>query len=127
MSLTQSHSVEISDTALKQRAIDGIHPITGEKGPIRPSAQFKNWRSQLAALEKATSRHTRKLEIFTGEDEYGNPIVEMELHDCGRGYSPNERFHEHPKLSENMNIAVVKFDRETKTPYTAFPASKRQC
>lgn len=125
MSLIQNHSLEIPDAALKQRAIDGTHPVTGDKGPIRPSAQFKNWRMQLAVLEEATSRETRKLEPYSGEDEYGNPIVRMEMQGCGRGYTPNEKFPQHPKFNENMNGAVVKFDRETRQPYTAFPVSKR--
>ncbi|OPA90112.1 hypothetical protein BFW87_21855 [Pseudomonas fluorescens] len=94
---------------------------------MKPSAQFKNYRVQLAVLEEATSRGSRKLELFTGEDEYGNPIVEMEMQGCGRGYTPNEKFLESPKLNENMNGAVVKFDRETKQPYTAFPVSKLKC
>ncbi|WP_426135220.1 hypothetical protein [Pseudomonas sp. PWP3-1b2] len=125
MSIVKNHSAEIPDTALKQRSIDGTNPITGEKGAIKPSAQFKNYRVQLAVLEESTSRSVRKLEIFTGEDEYGNPIVEMEMQGCGRGYIPNEQCFESPELNENMNRAVAKFDRETKRLYTAFPVSKR--
>ncbi|MGY2208599.1 hypothetical protein [Pseudomonas tolaasii] len=127
MSIVKSHSAEIPDTALKQRSIDGTHPITREKGAIKPSAQFKNYRVQLKVFEEATSRELRKLALFTGEDEYGNPIVEMEIQGCGRGYTPNKKLLEHPILNENMNRAVVKFDRETKKPYTAFPVSNRKC
>lgn len=125
MSLIHYHSLEIPDAALKQRAVDGTHPVTGVIGPIRPSAQFKSWKMQMAVLDEATSREVRKLARFTGEDEYGNPVVRIEMKDCGRGYTPNEKFPEHPKFNENMNGAVVKFDRETKQPYTAFPVSKR--
>ncbi|MGE1153191.1 hypothetical protein [Pseudomonas kitaguniensis] len=125
MSLIQNHSLEVPDAVLKQRAIDGTLPITGEAGPTRPSAQFKSWRVQLAVLEEANSRETRQMEPFTGEDEYGNPIIRMEMQDCGRGYTPNGKFPDHPKLNEKMNGAVVKFDRESKKPYTAFPVSKR--
>ncbi|WP_218168748.1 hypothetical protein [Pseudomonas reactans] len=127
MSIVKNHSAEIPDAALKQRSIDGTNPVTGEKGAIKPSAQFKNYRIQLKVFEEATSRELRKLALFTGEDEYGNPIVEMEMQECGRGYTPNEKFLEHPTLNENMNRAVVKFDRETKQPYTAFPVSNRKC
>lgn len=125
MSLIHNHSIEVSDAALKQRAIDGTHPVTGEPGLVKPSSQFKSWKFQMAVIEEATSREIRKMARFTGEDEFGNPIVRIEMQGCGRGYTPNEKFPEHPKLNENMNGAVVKFDRETKQPYTAFPVSKR--
>ncbi len=65
------------------------------------------------------------MERFTGEDEYGNPIVRIEMQGCGRGYIPNKKDPNNPILDENMNAAVVKFDRETKRPYTAFPVSTR--
>lgn len=82
---------------------------------------------QLAVLNEAMTREARKMEPFTGEDKYGNPIVRVEMQGCGRGYIPNIKDPENPILDENMNSAIVKFDRETKKPYTAFPVSTRQC
>lgn len=87
------------------------------------STQFKSHRVQLAALNEATTRTDRNLEPFTGEDYYGNPIVRMELLDCGKGYIPNPGDPNNPVYDEDMNTAIAKFDRETKNLYTVFPVS----
>ncbi|WDU65220.1 hypothetical protein LRS56_12650 [Pseudomonas poae] len=53
MSLIHNHSLEVTDAALKQRAIDGTHPVTGEPGLVKPSSQFKTWKMQMAVIEEA--------------------------------------------------------------------------
>jgi len=64
---------------------------------------------QFAVLNEAMTRDARKMEPFTGEDEYGNPVVRVEMQGCGKRYMPNIK------------------DRETKKPYPAFPVGTRQC
>lgn len=91
------------------------------------STQFKSHKMQFAALNEASTRTTRKLDPFTGEDYYGNPIVRIQMQGCGRGYIPNPTDLNNPILDENMNTAIAKFDRETKKLYTAFPVSDYQC
>ncbi|MBT2373486.1 hypothetical protein [Pseudomonas fluorescens] len=88
------------------------------------SSQFKSYTMQFHVLNEAMTREARKLDSFNGEDEFGNPILKIEMQGCGRGYIPNKKDPNSPMLDENMNFAIVKFDRETKRLYTAFPVSK---
>ncbi len=91
------------------------------------STQFKSHRMQLAVLNEATTRESRNLPPFTGEDYYGNPIVRIEMQGCGRGYIPNPADLNNPIFDEHMDAAIAKFDRETKKIYTVFPVSNDQC
>ena len=72
------HGPDISDSALKQRAIDGTNPITGRKprnGKGEPSSKFSIWTLQLTAIERALSRESDGLPKFTGKDQKDNYIV----------------------------------------------------
>ncbi|MBE8594505.1 hypothetical protein IQK56_28395 [Pseudomonas sp. MAFF 301449] len=91
------------------------------------STKFKTHKMQLAVLNEATTRNSRNLPEFTGEDYYGNPIVIMELQGCGLVYIPNPEERNNPIFNENMDAAIAKFDRETKKLYTVFPVSNAQC
>ncbi|PIB61172.1 hypothetical protein [Pseudomonas sp. 2822-17] len=91
------------------------------------STKFKNYKMQLATLNEATTRTSRNLPEFTGEDYYGNPIVIMELQDCGLGYIPSPEERINLIFDENMDAAIAKFDLETKKLYTVFPVSNVQC
>ncbi len=91
------------------------------------STKFKSHRAQLAVLNEVTTRTSRNLPPFTGEDYYGNPIVRVVKQGCGLGYIPNPKDLNNPILDENMDAAIAKFDRETKKLYTVFPVSNDQC
>lgn len=94
---------------------------------MKLSTQFKTHRTQLIALNEATTRTSRNLEPFTGEDYYGNPIVRMKIQGCGKGYIPNLANLNEPMFDENMNTAIAKFDRTTKKLYSVFPISDHLC
>ncbi|MCF4997662.1 type IV secretion protein Rhs, partial [Pseudomonas syringae] len=122
MHTVAKHNPEIPDEALKQRSIDGSHPtIIGERGPIRPSSQFKTWRLQLNALTDAVSRMARKNPMPTGYTRDGDPVIRKEMPKGGRGYKPNRRDHANPKFIEELNYSEVRFDQVSGMPYTAFP------
>jgi hypothetical protein len=125
MHTVKKHSSEISDPALKQRAIDGADPHTGiipkgAKGNL--SSQFHNWRMHLGALNKAMTKDKNGLIMHTGKDQNKNPIVRLELPGAGRGYRPNKKDNQNPSLNESLNWFEVKFDQvNTQNPFTAFP------
>ncbi|MED7670732.1 type IV secretion protein Rhs, partial [Pseudomonas moraviensis subsp. stanleyae] len=126
MHTVKKHSSEISGPALKQRAINGADPHTGEvpknaKG--NPSSQFHSWRMHLGALNKAMTKDENGLIKHTGMDQKKNPIVRLELLGAGRGYRPNKKDAQNPRLNEDMNWFEVKFDKDnTQKPFTGFPA-----
>ncbi|TWC13684.1 hypothetical protein FBY09_1191, partial [Pseudomonas sp. SJZ101] len=127
MHTVEKHGSEISDTALKQRAINGANPHTGEipKGASGSlSSQFSNWRVHLNALNKAMTRGGLGLDPFTGLDHKKDRIVRLELPGAGRGYKPNKKDKQNPKLNENLNWFEVKFDKQG-VPYTGFPAERK--
>jgi RHS repeat-associated protein len=126
MHTVKKHSSEISDPALKQRAINGADPHTGEvpKGAKgNPSSQFHSWRMHLGALNKAMTKDKNGLIRHTGKDQKKNPIVRLELPGAGRGYRPNKKDAQNPRLNEDMNWFEVKFDKvNSQEPFTGFPA-----
>ncbi len=129
MHTIDKHGPEITDAALKQRAIDGTDPDTGRK-PHRPrgnlSSQFSNWRVHFNALNKAMTRERLGLDPFTGKDQNKNSIVKLELPGAGRGYRPNKKDNQNPTLNEDMGWFEVKFDKKDETkPFTGFPAEGR--
>jgi hypothetical protein len=129
MHTVKKHSSEISDEALKQRAINGTDPHTGV-APIpprgNPSSQFHNWRMHLGALNKAMTRDKDGLIMHTGKDQNENPIVRLELPGAGRGYKPNRADPQNPTLNDNMSWFEVKFDRvNSQEPFTGFPSGKK--
>ena len=119
------HGPEISNSALKQRAIDGTDPITGKTPKTNrgnPSSQFLTWKLQMHAINNAITRRARGLPIATGVDIKGNPIVRMEQKDSGRGYRPNKKDTSNPTLNEHMSGAEIKFDPNNPyRPFTAYP------
>ncbi|MGE7965326.1 RHS repeat-associated core domain-containing protein [Pseudomonas sp. NPDC089918] len=129
MHTVKKHSSEISDTALKQRAINGADPNTGRipngaRGNL--SSQFSSWRVHFNALNKALTRERLGLSPHTGTDHNRDPIVRMELPGAGRGYRPNRIDQSNPKLNEDLNWFEVKFDKDDVTrPYTGFPSEKK--
>jgi hypothetical protein len=127
MHTVEKHSAEISDLALKQRAINGANPHTGDvpKGAIGSlSSQFSNWRIHLGALNKAMTRERLGLDPFTGMDHKKDRVVRQELPGAGRGYKPNKKDKKNPKLNENLNWFEIKFDKNG-APYTGFPAERK--
>ncbi|WP_208665509.1 RHS repeat domain-containing protein, partial [Pseudomonas thivervalensis] len=127
MHTVEKHSSEISDVALKQRAINGANPHTGEipKGANGSlSSQFSNWRIHLSALNKSMTRERLGLDPFTGLDHKKDRIVRQELPGAGRGYKPNKKDKENPKLNESLNWFEVKFSKDG-VPYTGFPMEKK--
>ncbi|AZE84350.1 Rhs-family protein [Pseudomonas orientalis] len=129
MHTVTKHGPEITDSALKQRAIDGTDPVTGMPKPDGKgnlSSQFHSWKMQLSALNKALTRKSLGLDPFNGQDHNKNPILRLELPGAGRGYKPNKKDAGNPHLNENMNWLEVKFDKKDNTrPFTAFPAEKK--
>ncbi|WP_339454378.1 RHS repeat-associated core domain-containing protein, partial [Pseudomonas sp. EA_5y_Pfl2_R50] len=125
MHTVEKHSPEISDRALKQRAINGANPHTGvvpRRALGNRSSQFYNWRMHLAALNKAMTKDKHGLIMHNGVDQNNNPIVRLELPDAGRGYRPNRRDVQNPILNEHLNWFEVKFDEvNTQKPFTGFP------
>ncbi|WP_148051255.1 RHS repeat domain-containing protein, partial [Pseudomonas brassicacearum] len=127
MHTVEKHSPEISDAALKQRAINGANPHTGEipKGANGSlSSQFNNWRVHLNALNKAMTREKLGLDPFTGLDHKKDRVVRQELPGAGRGYKPNKKDKQNPKLNEDLNWFEVKFDKNG-VPYTGFPMERK--
>ncbi|MCU1758345.1 RHS domain-containing protein, partial [Pseudomonas sp. 14P_8.1_Bac3] len=129
MHTVKKHSSDIPDVALKRRAINGADPHTGAvpKGAKgNPSSQFSNWRMHFNALNKAMTRERLGLSPHTGKDHNQYPIVRMELPGAGRGYKPNKKDVNNPKLNEDMNWFEVKFDKnDVSRPYTGFPTEKK--
>uniref|UniRef100_UPI0027DDFF4F RHS repeat domain-containing protein n=1 Tax=Pseudomonas sp. Xaverov 259 TaxID=2666086 RepID=UPI0027DDFF4F len=122
MHATEKHGPEIPDHALKQRSIDGTNPTTGKKEPINSSSQFKTWKMQLHAINKALGKMQSNSPSPTGFDKQGNPVVIVELPGAGRGYKPNSKNPKNPKYIENMDRAEIRFDKNNPTrPFTAFP------
>jgi hypothetical protein len=106
MHTVKKHSSDIPDVALKRRAINGADPHTGAvpKGAKgNPSSQFSNWRMHFNALNKAMTRERLGLSPHTGKGHNQYPIVRMELPGAGRGYKPNKKDVNNPKLNEHMN------------------------
>jgi RHS repeat-associated protein len=129
MHTVKKHSSEISDQALKQRAVNGADPHTGEvpKGAKgNSSSQFRNWRMHLGALNKAMTRESLGLSPHTGKDHNQYPIVRMELPGAGRGYKPNKKDVSNPRLNEDLNWFEVKFDKDNVLrPFTAYPSGRK--
>ncbi|RON15308.1 RHS repeat-associated core domain-containing protein [Pseudomonas frederiksbergensis] len=129
MHTVKKHSSEISDQALKQRAVNGADPHTGEvpKGAKgNSSSQFRNWRMHLGALNKAMTREALGLSPHTGKDHNQYPIVRMELPGAGRGYKPNKKEVSNPRLNEDLNWFEVKFDKDNVLrPFTAYPSGRK--
>ncbi|MDR9752097.1 RHS repeat-associated core domain-containing protein, partial [Pseudomonas sp. SZMC_28357] len=130
MHTVEKHSPEITDQALKQRAINGANPHTGALpkygSKANLSSQFRSWRMHLSALNKGMTREQLGLSSHTGIDHKNNPIVRMELPGAGRGYKPNKKNQGSPTLNENMNWFEVKFDKEyVGRPFTAFPSERK--
>ncbi|MBV7512178.1 RHS repeat-associated core domain-containing protein [Pseudomonas sp. PDM25] len=129
MHTVKKHSSEISDQALKQRAVNGADPHTGEvpkgaRGNL--SSQFRNWRMHFGALNKAMTREVLGLSPHTGKDHNKYPIVRMELPRAGRGYKPNKKDASNPALNEDLNWFEVKFDKDNVLrPFTGFPAERK--
>jgi RHS repeat-associated protein len=122
MHTAEKHSPDIPDHALRQRSIDGRNPTTGELERINSSSQFKTWKMQLHAINKAMGRMKDGSISPTGFDARGNPVVVVELPGAGRGYKPNNRNINNPTYVENMEKAEIRFDRNNQTrPFTAFP------
>ncbi|MDX9673655.1 MULTISPECIES: RHS repeat-associated core domain-containing protein [unclassified Pseudomonas] len=122
MHTVAKHNPEISDKALKQRSIDGSHPTQkGQKGPIRPSSQFKTWLLQLNAINDAVTRMERKNPTPTGYTQDGDPVIRKEMPGGGRGYKPNKKDKNNPKFIKDLNFSEVRFDQVSGRPYTAFP------
>ena len=122
MHAAEKHGPEIPDHALKQRSIDGTNPTTGKRAQINSSSQFKSWKMQLHAINKALGRMQGNSPSPTGIDMKGNPMVVVELPDAGRGYKPNSRDKNNPRYIESMDKAEIRFDRKNPTrPFTAFP------
>lgn len=119
------HGPEVSDAALKQRAIDGTNPQTGRTpNPPRPnpSSQFNDWRTQMNAINDALSREARGLSKYTGVDTSPskNPIVTGNMNNgYGRSYRPNNKDKYNPKLNI-LHRYELKF-RTDGTPFTGYP------
>lgn len=122
MHTAEKHSPDIPNHTLRQRSIDGTNPTTGELERISSSSQFKTWKMQLHAINKAMGRMKDGSISPTGFDARGNPVVVVELPGAGRGYKPNNRNINNPTYVENMDKAEIRFDRNNQTrPFTAFP------
>ena len=122
MHTVEKHGPDIPDNELRQLSIDVINPTTGERGAISSSSQFKSWRMQLHAINKAMGKMQGDSPSPTAFDRSGNPVVVVELPGAGRGYKPNGRDVNNPRYIENMERAETRFDRNNPTrPFTAFP------
>lgn len=78
------------------------------------------------ALNKAMTRERLGLSPHTGKGDNQDPIVRMELPGAGRGYRPNRRDINNPKLNEGLDWFEVKFDKDDESrPYTGFPAERK--
>ncbi|MGU9859400.1 RHS repeat-associated core domain-containing protein [Pseudomonas sp. LF245] len=122
MHTVAKHGKEIPSTAMQKRSIDGTNPANGKKGKVNSSSQFKSWKIQLHALNKAIHKMQGGNPSYTGHDPSGNPVIKMEMPGAGHGYKPNKKDKENPKYIENMDHVEVRFDKNNKTrPFTAFP------
>ncbi|WP_339439576.1 RHS repeat-associated core domain-containing protein, partial [Pseudomonas sp. EA_15y_Pfl1_P104] len=101
MHTVEKHGPEIPDNELRQRSIDGTNPATGERGVINSSSQFKSWRMQFHAINKAMGKMQGDSPSPTAFDRSGNPVVVVELPGAGRGYKPNGRDVNNPRYIEN--------------------------
>ncbi|MFJ7316236.1 RHS repeat-associated core domain-containing protein, partial [Pseudomonas sp. NPDC098747] len=123
MHTVAKHNPEIPDKALKQRSIDGSHPIKkGVKEGVNSSSQFRNWLLQLHAINDAISRMSRTPPAPTGFTNKGDPVVRKEMPGGGRGYKPNKKDKQNPKYVDELNYSEVRFrNQNSQSPYTAFP------
>lgn len=122
MHTVAKHGKEIPSTAMQKRSIDGTNPANGKKGKVNSSSQFKSWKMQLHALNKAIHKMQDGNPSYTGHDPSGNPVIKMEMPGAGHGYKPNKKDKDNPKYIENMDHVEVRFDKNDKTrPFTAFP------
>lgn len=72
------------------------------------------------------TRERLGLSPHTGKDHNQDPIVRMELPGAGRGYRPNKKDINDPKLNEGLDWFGVKFDKDdVNRPFTGFPAEKK--
>ncbi|MBI6584592.1 RHS repeat protein, partial [Pseudomonas synxantha] len=122
MHTVAKHGKEIPQTAMQKRSVDGTNPATGKKEKVNSSSQFKSWKIHLHALNKAIYKMQGNNPSYTGYDNFGNPVVKMEIPNSGHGYKPNKKDKNNPKYIENMNNVEVRFDKDNITrPFTAFP------
>lgn len=74
------------------------------------------------AINQATTRIVRGLPRETGIDSKGNLIVRLQLKNSGRGYKPNKKDPQNPKVNEKMSGIEINFDQNNPDrPFTAFP------
>ncbi|RON10681.1 type IV secretion protein Rhs [Pseudomonas brassicacearum] len=118
------HSVEVPDAVIRQRAIDGTDPITKKKSKKggNLSSQYKSWNLQMHTLNDDMTRVVRGLPQFTGVDVNDNPIVRRENKNVGRGYKPNKKDSQNPRLMESMHGSETKFSQgKNPVPFTSHP------
>jgi hypothetical protein len=123
MHMVGKHDPDVLDAKWKRRAVDGTDPITGRTPRNRrgnPSSKFNSWEIMLKAYILATTRVERGLPQFTGKDAQSADIVRMDLPGAGKGYMPNPRSKNNPRLIE-LNRFEMKFDPVTGKPFTLFP------
>ncbi|CAN7676997.1 RHS repeat-associated core domain-containing protein [Pseudomonas brassicacearum] len=121
MHMVSKHSLAVSDQVWKRRAIDGTDPLTGRTPSHRkgnPSSRFNSWELQLKAYELAIAKKNSGHELLV--DKSGNKYLRADLPGAGKGYIPNSRNPNDPKLI-NMNRIEMKFDRDTEVPFTLYP------
>ncbi|WP_460158671.1 RHS repeat-associated core domain-containing protein [Pseudomonas sp. S3_E11] len=121
MHMVSKHSLAVSDQVWKRRAIDGTDPLTGRTPSHRkgnPSSRFNSWELQLKAYELAIAKKNNGHELLV--DKSGNKYLRADLPGAGKGYIPNSRNPNDPKLI-NMNRIEMKFDRDTEVPFTLYP------
>ncbi|PRB42220.1 type IV secretion protein Rhs, partial [Pseudomonas sp. MYb2] len=123
MHMVGKHGPDVLDAKWKRRAVDGTDPITGITPRNRrgnPSSKFNSYEIMLKAYILATTRLERGLPQFTGKDAQSADIVRMDLPGAGKGYMPDPRSKNNPRLIE-LNRFEMKFDPVTGKPFTLFP------
>lgn len=127
--------VAIVRAAYKGQTDSSVYTVQQQTAVFEPHSERKRWRAvpssrfisftaQLNAYNEATTRETRKMSRFTGEDSKGNLIVRMEAENVGQGYEPNSLDPEDPRFISQMNAFEMKFDFETLKPIALYPIEK---
>lgn len=124
VSVPDNGGAESTVSAAEQQIITGELHGEGKKWRAVPSSKFLSYRAQLNAYNEATTRESRNMSRFTGEDSKGNLIVRMEAENIGCGYEPNALDPTNPRYISKMNAFEMKFDFETLQPITLYPIEK---
>ena len=121
----QKHGPDIATRPnLERRAIDGTNPRTGitpRSQRPSPSSQFKDWRTQMNVLNEATTRTVRGLSRYNFQVPGGGPaVVGYDPAGIGHGFFPNPLNRTSPTFVSPLNGWIVRFDRATGLPFTAY-------